>query len=156
MNVTATLFGEFLTFGILIWFLMRFLWNPIVNMLEDRKTRIANGLAAAEEGLRSKEKAEEECLEILKVAREEAKEILALAQRRGDEIIEQAKGEARTEGERLLAAARAEIDQQANRAREELRSQVVRIAISGAEQVLMREVDAKVHGDALEKLAAQL
>ena len=50
----------------------------------------------------------------------------------------------------------AEIDQQIHQAREALRGEVVALAVSGAEQVLMREVDASAHDEALGKLAAQL
>lgn len=50
MNVTATLFGQILTFTVLVWFVMRYLWEPIIRMLEDRRKRIADGLAAADRG----------------------------------------------------------------------------------------------------------
>ena len=66
------------------------------------------------------------------------------------------KDEARVEGGKLLSAAQSEIDQERNQAREELRAEVVAIALAGAEQVLMREVDASVHSETLEKLAARI
>ena len=47
MNVTATLFGQMGTFLVLVLFVMKFLWKPILDALEDRRTRIAEGLAAA-------------------------------------------------------------------------------------------------------------
>lgn len=156
MNVTATLFGQFLTFGVLIWFVWKFLWDPMLNMLEARKTRIADGLAAAEEGQQARARAEVEVQGHLEQAKEQAKEIIAQAHRRADEIVEGAQDDARAEGQRLLAAAQAEIEQQAQQAREQLRAEVVEIAMSGAEQVLGREVDVRAHGDALDKLAAQI
>ena len=70
--------------------------------------------------------------------------------------MEGSKDEARAEGEKLLSAAHSEIDQERNQAREELRAEVVAIALAGAEQVLMREVDSKAHSETLEKLAAQI
>ena len=155
MNVTATLFGQMLTFAVLVWFVMRFLWEPVTKMLEDRKKRIADGLAAAESGLQKKELAERHAKETLLEAKEQAKDIIAQAQKRADEIIEESKGTAREEGDRLIVAAKAEIDQQMVQAREQLRSQVVSLAVAGAGQVLMREVDAKAHEEVLEKLSAQ-
>ena len=86
----------------------------------------------------------------------QAREIIANAQRRADEIVEEAKSDARVEGNKLIDAAKAEIDQQIHQAREALRGDVVTLAVSGAEQVLMREVDAAAHDEALGKLAAQL
>ena len=156
MNVTATLFGQMGTFLVLVLFVMKFLWKPILNALEDRRTRIADGLAAAEKGREEQARAEERAAEVLKEAREQASEIIAQAQRRGGEIVEESKGAARTEGERILVAARAEIDQESLRAREALRKEVGRIALAGTERLLRREVDAAQHADLLGQLAEEL
>ena len=156
MNINLTLIGQSIAFAVFVWFCMKFVWPPIVKALNDRKTRIAEGLAAADEGLRAKEKAEEEVEERLKEAREQAKDILANAKKQAEGVVEEARNEARSESERILKAARAEIDQQVHQAREELRKQVVTIALDGAQQVLMREVDSKAHSETLEKLAANL
>ncbi len=156
MNINLTLIGQTVAFIVFVSFCMKFIWPPIMRALEERKTRIADGLAAAERGHHEKELAEQRAKDILVQAREQAKEIIAGAQRRGDEIVDEAKGEARVEGQRLLTAAKADVDQQMNLAREELRGEVVKLAVSGAEQVLMKEVDAAAHSEALQKLAARL
>lgn len=156
MNVTATLFGQIIVFAILIWFINRFLWGPLTTVMEQRKKRIADGLAAAERGKHEQELAEQRAAETLKEAKEKAAEIIAQAQKRGSEIVEEAKDTARAEGERLIAAANAEIEQEANRAREELRGKVVSLAVAGAGKVLKREVDAKAHDELLKDLAGQL
>lgn len=156
MNVTATLFGQILTFTVLVWFVMRYLWEPIIRMLEDRKKRIADGLAASDRGHHEKELAEKRAKELLQHAKEQAGEIIAQAQRRAAEIVEESKDDARAEGQRLVTAAQAEIEQLLNQAKEQLRHQVGVIALAGAEQILMREVDANEHNKMLDKLAAQL
>ena len=156
MNFNLTLIGQSIAFAVFVWFCLKFIWPPIIKALDDRRTKIAEGLAAAEEGHKEKVRAEEEAQEILKDTREQAKDVLATAKKQGEEIVDEAKNDARAEGERILKSARAEIDQQMNQAREELRREVVSIALTGAEQVLMREVDAKAHSEALEKLAAGL
>ncbi|GAB6039952.1 F0F1 ATP synthase subunit B [Endothiovibrio diazotrophicus] len=156
MNVTATLIGQMLTFGVLVWFIWKFLWDPMTTMLEDRKKRIADGLAAAERGVHEQQMAEAKAKEVLKEAKQQAAEIIAQAQKRHSEIVDGAKEDARAEGERLLEAARAEIDQEANRAREALRSEVVKLAVAGAGKVIGREIDAKAHADLLDELVAQI
>ncbi len=50
MNISVTLFGQMITFGLFVWFTMRFVWPPMIKALQDRQTRIAEGLAAAERG----------------------------------------------------------------------------------------------------------
>lgn len=154
--MNLTLFGQLGTFAVFVFFIYRFLWGPMTNMMEERRKRIADGLAAAERGQHERELAEKHAKEVLHEAKEQAKEIIAQAQKRADEIVEESKDDARAEGERLIAAARSEIEQQMNQAREKLRAEVVELSLAGAEQVLMREVDAKAHNEALTKLAAQL
>jgi len=156
MNINATLIGQSITFIIFVWFCLKFIWPHIMKAMEDRKTRIAEGLAAGERGRHEQELAEQKAVEVIREAKDQAKEILAQAHKRGDEIVDEAKGDGRAEGERMLRAAEAEIEQQANQTREKLRDDVVKLSIQGAEQVLGREVDEKAHTEQLDRLAAQL
>lgn len=156
MNVTATLFGQMLTFLVLVWFINKFLWGPLTQMMEDRKKRIADGLAAAERGLHEQQLAERRAVEVIQEAKEQGAKIIADARRRGSEIIEDAKNKAHTEGDRLIAAANAEIEKEVNRAKAHLRGEVVTLSVAGASKVLGREVDAKAHDDLLKDLVAQL
>lgn len=156
MNVTATLIGQMVAFGILIWFVNRFLWEPLTNLMEERKKRVADGLAAAERGKHEQELAQKRAKETLHEAKEKAAEIIAQAQKRADEITEQAKDSARVEGERLKGAANAEIQQEMNRARENLRAQVVSIAVAGAGRILKRELDEQANEDLVKELVANI
>ena len=58
MNVTATLFGQMITFVIFVWFIKAYLWEPLTKAMDDRSNKIANGLAAAEKGQQKIEQAE--------------------------------------------------------------------------------------------------
>lgn len=156
MNINLTLIGQSITFALFVWFCMRFVWPPIMAALDARKTKIADGLAAAEKGQHEEELAKQRATEILKTAKDEAGDILAGAQKRASEIVEEAKDTARTEAERIVHSANAEIEQEVNRAREELRGKVVSLAVAGAGKVLKREVDAKANEDLLKDLVSQL
>ncbi len=50
MNINLTLFLQMIAFAVFVWFCMKFVWPPIVAALAERKTKIAEGLAAAERG----------------------------------------------------------------------------------------------------------
>jgi F-type H+-transporting ATPase subunit b len=156
MNINATLIGQAIAFSLFVMFCMKYVWPPIMHALQQRKKKIADGLAAAERGKHEKQLAEERAREILRVAKEQAGEIISRAEKRANEIIDEAKGDARVEGSRLLTAARAEINQEINRAKEDLRGQVVALAMLGAGKVLQREVDEKVHAELLTQLAAEI
>ena len=156
MSINATLIGQMIVFALLIWFTMRFVWPIILTAMEERETKIADGLAAAEKGVHDLELAEERASEILKGGKAKSQEYIAQAQQRANEVVEEAKGTARLEGERIINSARAEIEQERQTAKDELKEQVAKLAIAGAEQVLMREVDAAAHKEVLDKLSAQL
>jgi F-type H+-transporting ATPase subunit b len=156
MSINFTIFAQAATFFIFIWFTARFVWPVLSRAIEDRQRHIAEGLAAAERGKQDLEQAAVRTADMLRDARQQAQEILAQADRRAAQIIEEAKVAANEEGGRLVTAAKAEIEQEVSRAREELRAQVAALAVAGAEQILRREVDAKVHAQLLGSIQAQL
>ena len=156
MNVTATLFGQMITFAVLVWFIHRFLWGPLTRMLAERNKRIADGLAAAERGKRELEMAGKRSAETLRDTKQQAADIIAQAEKRALQVIEEAKHAAKAEGDRVTAGAKAEIAQEVSRAKEALRSQVSALAVVGAEKILRREVDAKAHADLLKTIQTEL
>jgi F-type H+-transporting ATPase subunit b len=156
VNINATLIGQMLSFALLVWFTMKFVWPPLTKALAERQQRIADGLAAAERGRQELELAQKKAVEILHEAHADAADVLAQTARRATEIIEQAKGEARAEGERLVAAARAEIEQMTHRAREQLRAETSAAAIAAAGKILEREIDARTHQKLLSELVSQI
>ena len=156
MNINLTLIGQSITFVVFVWFCMKFVWPPIMKALEQRKNKIADGLAAAERGAHEKQLAEKRAAEILHDAKQQAQEIINQVQKRANEIVDEAKENARAEGARIVAAANAEIEQEVNRAREHLRGQVVSLALAGAGKVLKKEIDEKANEALLQDLVSQL
>ncbi len=156
MNINLTLIAQLISFAFFVWFTMKYVWPPMVKAMEERKAKIADGLAAAERGAHEKELAEQAAKEKLHEAKLQSAEIISRAEKRAAEIIDEAKEKALEEGERILAAARAEIEQEANKAREALRRQVGELAVAGAEKILRREIDASAHQAILDELAEQI
>ena len=156
MNINATFFAQLAVFFLLVLFTMKFVWPPIAKALDERASKIADGLAAAEQGRRSLETSNIQADEAIQQARSRAAEILSQAEKRSAQMIDEARQAAREEGAREKTAAKAEIDQEVTRAREQLREQVAALAVSGAEKILRREVDSKAHAELLEGIKRQL
>lgn len=156
MDFNATLIGQSMAMIFFVWFCMRYIWPVIMGAIEARQTEIASGLAAAEHGQSSLERAKTEADKLIAAAREQARGIVDQANSRASGIVDQAKTDGETERKRQLEGARAEIGVELNRARDELRGQVAKIAIAGAEKVLAREIDANTHRDLLSRLASEL
>lgn len=156
MNLNLTLIGQAISFAIFVVFCMKYVWPPIMGALRERQEKIAESLAAAEQGEQRREEAEAEIATMLQDAKAQAAEIVAAAQKRSNEMIDESKATARAEGDRLLAAAKAEIEQEVVGAREALRKQVGGIAVDGARKILGTEVDAAAHAKVIDDLVGQI
>lgn len=156
MSITFTFVIQLIVFLILTWFTMKFVWPPITVALDERAQKIREGLSAADTAKAELATANKRVEEQLSAARTDAAQRLADAERLAQTMIEEAKGRATEEGARIIAAARAEAQQESTKAREVLRDQVASLAVRGAEQILRREVDARVHADLLGRLKVEL
>ena len=148
--------GQMIVFFIFVVFTMKFVWPPITKALEERRAKIADGLAAAEKGARSLQEASAKSDEALKAARAQAQDILSAANKQAAQLVDQAKTTAQEEAGRIVAKAHEETSREVARAREDLRKQVGELAVIGAAKILKREIDAKAHADVLNDLAARV
>ena len=156
MNINLTLIAQALAFAGLIWLIATYVWPPLLKAIEERQQKIAEGLAAADNSQRALAQAQEQVNEELRTARTKANEISDQAHQRANQIVEQARAEAQAEAARQKAMVEAEIEASANRAREDLRRQVSMLAVTGAEKLLRREIDANAHRALLDELAAEI
>jgi F-type H+-transporting ATPase subunit b len=156
VSINATLIAQLIVFLILVWFTMKFVWPPIVKALDERATKIADGLSAADKAKAELSNANKRVEEQLTSARKDATQRLADAERLAQSMVEEAKGRASDEAAKIIAAAKAEAEQESLKAREALREQVAALAVKGAEQILRREVNAGVHAELLGRLKTEL
>jgi F-type H+-transporting ATPase subunit b len=156
VSITGTLIIQMIVFLILVGFTMKFVWPPIAAALDERASKIAEGLAAADKAKSELSVANARVEAELAKSRNEAAGRLADAERRAQAIVEEAKARATEEGSKIIAAARVEAEQQTVKAREALREQVAALAVKGAEQILRKEVNAGVHAELLNRLKTEL
>ncbi len=156
MNLNATLFAQLVVFFILALFTMKYVWPPLMKALDERASKISEGLAAAERGKHELALAEKRVQVELQQVHEEGSRRIVDAERRAAEIIEEAKRHANEEAAGIIEAARHDAAAEATRLRDTLRSDVAALAVKGAEQILRREVNAAAHADLLEQLKAEL
>ena len=156
MDINATIIGQTIAFFVFVWFCMKYVWPPLMNAIEERQAKIAEGLEASERGEKDLLLAQEKATQNLVDAKSQAAEIIDQAHKRHAQIVDSAKDDARNEAAKIKAGADAEIEQEINRAREQLRSQVAGLAVQGAEKILARSIDAESHREILDKLATEI
>jgi len=154
MNLNLSLLGQMITFIVFVVFTMKYVWPPLTKAMQDRQKKIADGLAAAEQGIRDLELAQRKTDELLDKAKHQAAHMLDEAGKRAAHMVDEAKEAAQVEGQRLLEQARLEIEQEVRQAKEGLRKQVGALVIDTAEKVLRDSIDATQH-EALIKAAIQ-
>ena len=156
MNINLTLFVQMLVFILLVWFTMKVVWPMILGPMEERDRRIAQGIAAGEQGEKALAEAHGQAEAIVREARERANQIIDHAQHLANELVEQAKSAASSEAGRIVFAAQQQIEFDTTRAKEGLRREVAGIAVGAASKLLEREIDPRTHADLLDKLALQI
>jgi len=135
---------------------MKFVWPPLMNAIEERQKKIADGLADASRAEKDLVLAQAKAGEQLKQAKEQAAEIIDAANKRKNQIVDEAKNEAEVERAKIIAQGQAEIEAERHRVKEDLRKQLAVLAIAGAEKIIERTVDAKANADIIDKLVAEL
>jgi F-type H+-transporting ATPase subunit b len=136
---------------VLFFFLIReFALAGLQRTLNERRTRLEQGLRDAEQARRDRESAEQERLAALQEARREANEIINRAQKVAAETREADIAATRDELARLRERATAEIDAEKQRAIAELRSEVTDLALAAAGRV----VGESMTGDRQRRLVA--
>ena len=132
---------QILGFLIFLFLIRRFAWGPVLQMLEDRKAKIAGDLAEAEgkkkEAADLRAKLDQELRTIDQQARAKIQEAVGEAQRMATEIKADAQAQARARLER----ADAEIDAERAKAQQALLEDMARLAVGGAEKILKKKLD---------------
>ena len=156
MEINATLLGQLITFWLLVWFTMRYVWPPITKAMHEREKKIAAGLEASERSKRELEQAEQKALAIIREAKQEASQIVDLAHKRSVQLVDEAKENARDEGKRILTHAHEQFARDVSQTKEELRKQLAGLAIAGAEKIISRNLDAKTSAALLDEFVAEI
>ena len=156
MNITATLFGQMITFVIFVWFIKAYLWEPLTQAMEDRTNKISEGLASAELGEKKIEEANIEYNKIIDDAKQKASDVISMAQQQSGLMIEDAKATSKKEADKIISLSNQQLAKDVNIAKEQLKNDISRIAIECAEKIIKAEITEEKHkaifDDALKEL----
>jgi F-type H+-transporting ATPase subunit b len=137
------LIAQIFNFFVLLIILRRFLFKPMVNMLETRKQRIADGLQAAEMARREAEAERAQLQSQIDAERREAMERVAAASKRGETLATEIESSARQDAQKILEDARNEAARERDRIIAEAQDQIAELAMLAAEKVLGRELSSR-------------
>ncbi|WP_116963600.1 F0F1 ATP synthase subunit B [Fastidiosibacter lacustris] len=156
MDINITLIGQMITFIIFVSFTMKFVWPPLKKAMDDRRAKIADGLASVDRAEKELEVARRKANELVKEAKAQATKIIEQANMRAIKIDEEAKETARFDAERIRKAAHDEAEAHMRAMKQKLRKEVVGIAVAGAEKLIGKNIDMVANNHLLEEMAAEL
>ncbi len=122
--------AQIVNFIIVFILLKKLLYKPVITMLEERKTKIADGLKNAEQAEKMLTEATEKEEEIISKAQLKAKNILEEAKTESIEIKKTAEEETKIKVEKMLKEAREQIEHEAKETEKRLEVKVGNLAIS--------------------------
>jgi F-type H+-transporting ATPase subunit b len=156
MDLNLTLLGEIITFAVLVWFTMKYVWPPITKTIEARQEKIAEGLAAAERGRKELFLAQDEISKELKKAKTDATNIVEDAHKKAAKIIDQETRRAKEKGDEFLSLARADLDQECQLVKRQLEQETAVFVVSAIKKVLEQRLDPNLQNALLEKIIKEL
>lgn len=156
MNINVSLIIQMLVFLTFVWFTMRFVWPPLSKAMEERRDKIADGLAAAERGRKELELAQRRVKDEIKQARDKANEIIEKATRRASELIEDAKVEAKQQVAQQAKVMHEQLLQEVTHAKHALRQEVASLIVAGAEKLIRHEIDVKRNAKLIDAMIEEI
>lgn len=132
---------QILLFIILFMVLRGYLYNPIINNLEERKTKIAKGLENARQAAIARDSADAEAKKIMDAVRAEAAQLRIDASVQAEETGNSIRAKAKQEAADIVAAARGEAEEERNRILADSRGQIASIAIAAANKIVGKSLD---------------
>ncbi len=156
MDINVTLLGQMITFGIFVWFTLKFVWPIIQNVMEERKKKIIEGLDAAKKGHEKLKEAEEQSNIKLQEAKEKYNTMITNAQKYADKIVDDARSEALGERDEIILSGRKQIEQELNKVKIELQKETAELVIIVAEKIIEKNIDLKDQEHILNKFIKKM
>ena len=139
------LLWQLVAFGLLVFLLRRFLYQPILKMLDERRSRIEQSMRDAQTAAEKAAAAQAEFERRIAESKREGQAILAQANEMSAKLREEILQVAREQAQQMIEKAKEEIDAERARTTLELQKQIADLAVSVSQKVLGEALDEKAH-----------
>lgn len=156
LHFDYTLVAAILSFLLLVWLLARFVWKPLTNMMETRRTNIEDMLAQAENERQQAENIKREYQAEMQQARQEAQEVIARATKVSENQAKEILEASRAEAEKVKKSALIEIERERDRAVAEVKAQVADLSVLVAEKIIKQKLDTKGQGQLIKQFIQEV
>lgn len=144
------------TYVIVFVILKKYAFGPIVKTLDDRRSKIEEGLDTAAKMETAKVELEEHKEKVLTEARKEAAKIVAESKKEGAGIVATAETTAQAKADKIVADAKAKVADDVATAQKSLSKQLAGLVRQASEKVLRTKLDDKADAALVEKATKEL
>ncbi len=157
LGINTKLFiAQLVNFAILFFVLKKFVYQPLLQVLEERKKKIEKGIKSAEQAERKLAEISEKEKKILEKAQEKAQKILLEAERKAEENRRLATEETTTEINKMMKKADEEIEKKKEQMLTDLKKDLAQLVVSATEKVLVQKIDEKSDEKIIDKAIAEI
>jgi F-type H+-transporting ATPase subunit b len=145
-----------ITFLVLLWFLAKFAWRPLLRALEARQVTIRKSLDDAQQARRELEELHKESAQILRNAHMEAESIVSKSRADAEKLREEIKQKARTDAEAIIRDARRQIETETGRALRQIRGEIADLSVAIASKLIQRSFSKEDDRELIEETLRQI
>lgn len=149
------LLAQAVNFLILLFLLNKFLYKPILKVLDDRQSKIAQSKSDAEKITLELQKIEDARDQKLESAMAEARELINDAKNQSLQIISAAKDQAQIEVDALLSQAKLDIASEHQKMHQEIRSEISRLIFASLEKIITTDIPLATKTKITQKIAKE-
>jgi F-type H+-transporting ATPase subunit b len=131
-------FAQIVNFLILAFVFKRFLYKPLLKVLDDRKKTIEKGITDSEKAAKALASAEEERSDILHNASKESQRIIDDTKKSAETIKEEILESARTDAEKIMSDAKRQSNLEMERMRKEAQNMSLQLSKTILERVIVQ------------------
>jgi len=150
------LVSQLINFSLLAVLLWLLLYKPVLNMLNQRKERIARSMADVDAAREAAAKAQQEYDRKIAEAQRKAQEIIAQAAQAGEKVGAEVKADAQRDAEAIRQKAHAEAAQEKAHVLAEVQNQIASLSMLATERVLGRAIDDDLQQQLIDQFLAEL
>lgn len=145
-----------ITFLVLLYFLAKFAWKPLLRFLDARQETIKKSLEDAQQAKQELERLNRESAEIIKNAHVEAESIISKSRSEAEKLREEIKQKARTDADAIVREAQRQIETETGRALRQIRSEIAEMSVAIASKLIQRNFSSQDNSELIEETLKQM
>ena len=149
-------FAQVLNFGLVMVVVWKWVYTPLLKVMDERNKKISDGLAEAEQIKQERTRFDQEKTKLLKSAHEEAHKIMQAAYEEAKQERQELVAKTQQEIERMDREHRTHLIQEEARMLQSLKSQVAQLVVQTTEKILPSVLDKNAKQELIQQAAREI